>query len=123
MRDARGLAPEADYWVGVEGGVEADEREMSAFAWIVVESASGTTGKARSGTFLLPPIVSDLVRRGVELGEADDRVFGRTNSKQGNGAIGLLTDDVIDRVALYEHALILALVPFKNPHLYPALVQ
>jgi len=28
------------------------------------------------------------------------------------GAVGLLTGGVIDRVALYEHALVLALIPF-----------
>jgi non-canonical (house-cleaning) NTP pyrophosphatase len=54
----------------------------------------------------------------MELGEADDLVFGRSNSKQDNGAIGLLTGDVIDRAQLYEQAVILALVPFKNPDMY-----
>jgi putative aldouronate transport system permease protein len=58
-----------------------------------------------------------LVRAGLELGHADDRVFGRDNSKQANGAIGILTDDVVDREAYYVHAVIMALVPFKNPAL------
>jgi non-canonical (house-cleaning) NTP pyrophosphatase len=38
--------------------------------------------------------------------------------KQANGAIGILTGDVIDRTELYQHAVILALVPFKNDGLY-----
>ena len=50
----------------------------------------------------------------MELGHADDEVFGRDNSKQQNGAIGLLTDDLVDREAYYIHAVIMALVPFKN---------
>jgi non-canonical (house-cleaning) NTP pyrophosphatase len=29
-----------------------------------------------------------------------------------------LTNNVIDRVQLYEHAMILALIPFKNESLY-----
>jgi inosine/xanthosine triphosphatase len=110
--------PTADYWVGIEGGCEDTARGLEAFAWVVVRGPGGRLGQARSGTFLLPPAVADLVRQGVELGEADDRVFGRQNSKQANGAIGLLTGDVIDRVALYEHAVILALVPFLRPDLY-----
>jgi len=60
-----------------------------------------------------------LIRQGKELGEADDIVFGRSNSKQENGAVGLLTDNAIDRAQLYEHAMILALIPFKNEALYP----
>ena len=60
------------------------------------------------------------MRQGLELGQADDIVFGRSNSKQANGAVGILTDDVIDRAQLYEPAVIFALIPFKNPDLYPA---
>jgi inosine/xanthosine triphosphatase len=114
---ARAVAPKADYWVGIEGGCETMGEELTAFAWVVVRSAA-QTGKARTGVFFLPEAVAALVRQGVELGEADDRVFGRSNSKQGNGAVGLLTSDVIDRAEYYEHAVVLALVPFKNPQLY-----
>ncbi len=109
--------PDSDYWVGIEGGIDEKDGEMSAFAWVFVAGGE-MTGKGKSGTFYLPSKVAAIVRQGKELGEADDIVFGRSNSKQENGAIGLLTDDVIDRAALYESAVILALVPFKNPHLY-----
>lgn len=120
-RNAAKIHPHADYWVGVEGGNDQDEEdfagEMYTFAWIVVLS-DGRLGKGRTGAFYLPPAVADLVRQGMELGEADDIVFGRSNSKQENGAIGLLTGDVIDRAQLYEPAVIFALIPFKNPGLY-----
>jgi inosine/xanthosine triphosphatase len=114
---ARSLVPEADFWVGIEGGVQDHQGEMAAFAWVVV-TAREAAGKSRTGTFFLPPRVAELIRGGKELGEADDLVFGRTNSKQENGAIGLLTGDVIDRVQLYQQAIILALVPFRNRSLY-----
>jgi inosine/xanthosine triphosphatase len=109
--------PQADCWVGIEGGVDEGTGGMCAFAWVVVRSPS-LVGKSRTGTFFLPPAVVEYVRQGKELGEADDLVFGRSNSKQANGAIGLLTRDVVDRAALYEQAVILALVPFKNSRLY-----
>jgi non-canonical (house-cleaning) NTP pyrophosphatase len=54
----------------------------------------------------------------MELGAADDLYFGRSNSKQANGAIGLLTGDVLDRVRYYEQAVIMAFIPFKNQKLY-----
>jgi len=117
-RNAQFARPDADYWVGIEGGVEDLEGEMSAFAWVVVVTRQ-LLGQSRSGTFMIPPAVAKLVREGKELGIADDIIFGRSNSKQQNGAIGLLTDNAIDRKALYQHAVILALVPFKNPRLYP----
>ena len=114
---ARQAQPQADYWIGIEGGVQPIGSELAAFAWIVVRSTSHI-GKARSGTFFLPPAVAELIRQGKELGEADDMVFNRSNSKQDNGAVGLLTDNLIDRVHLYEQAVILALIPFKNKALY-----
>lgn len=115
---ARNLTPNADYWVGVEGGTEDDGVDMQAYAWVVVLSPRGV-GKGRTGSFYLPKAIAELVRQGIELGEADDIYFGRSNSKQVNGAIGLLTGDVIDRAQYYEHAVIMALIPFKNPELYP----
>jgi inosine/xanthosine triphosphatase len=120
--DARALRamemmPEADYWVGIEGGVMDRGTHLSGFAWVVILS-EGKRGVGRSGEFFLPENIAELVRQGVELGEADDRVFSRSNSKQTNGAIGLLTGDAVTRLGLYIPAVIFALIPFKNPDLY-----
>lgn len=117
-RAAAAALPTADFWVGVEGGVEEEEDQLGAFAWIVVLSDK-KVGMSRTGTFFLPPAVTALVRQGKELGEADDLIFQRENSKQANGAIGILSENAVDRTDLYEQAVILALVPFKNPDLYP----
>lgn len=121
LKRARGAArqsPEADFTVGIEGGIEEGIGGMRAFAWVVVLDDEGTIGRAMTGMFYLPEEVAKLIRGGKELGEADDIVFGRENSKQENGAIGLLTDNAIERADLYTHAVILALVPFKNPDLH-----
>ena len=109
----------ADFWVGMEGGIEDKNDEMGSFAWMVVKAKTGKFGKGRTGTFFLPPKVAELIKQGKELGEADDIVFGRTNSKQENGAIGILTHDMVDRTEYYTTAVMLALIPFKNEHLYP----
>ena len=117
VNNAREAHPEADYWIGIKGGVEAHEGELSAFAWVVVRSETGI-GKARSGMFYLPGVVADLVAQGMELGAADDLVFNQSNSKQEAGAIGLLTANAVDRAQLYEQAVVLALVRFRNEALY-----
>ena len=117
VRAAQQHFPEAAYWVGIEGGVEKDRGEMACFAWIVVQSPE-KLGKSRTSTFYLPKAVVDLMEAGKELGEADDIVFGQSNSKQGMGASGLLTGGVIHRATFYEPAVVFALIPFKNPHHY-----
>jgi inosine/xanthosine triphosphatase len=118
-RAARAMvaSPTADIWVGIEGGVADIDERLAAYAWVVVRSRD-RTGKARTGTFFLPEAVARLVRDGLELGEADDRVFGCTDSKREGGAVGLLTGGAIDRAALYRHAVTLALIPFRNAALY-----
>lgn len=118
VRNARTSRPDAAYWIGIEGGVAEVGTDMEAFAWVVIEGRAGVVGKGRTGTFVLPPRVAALIQQGKELGEADDIVFGQTNSKQKMGAVGLLTDNVIDRAAYYEQAVILAFIPFKHPEHY-----
>lgn len=112
------LFPKSYYSVGIEGGVEEREHGMEAFAWIVVLSNTGKIGRGRTGTFFLPDKVAELIRGGMELGLADDQIFNRSNSKQKNGAVGILTGNVIDRTKYYVDAITLALIPFKNPKLY-----
>ena len=112
------LAYDGDYWVGIEGGIEEHEEELEAFAWMVILGKNGLRGKARTSSFVLPHEVSLLVRSGLELGLADDQVFNMSHSKQKNGAVGLLTNDIIDRSEYYKQAMILALVPFLKPELY-----
>lgn len=118
-RNAQAAEPSADYWVGLEGGVDDSDHGMEAFAWMVVRGRDGRIGKGRTGSFFLPDEIAVLVRGGKELGEADDIVFKQTNSKQAGGAVGLLTSGVIGRADYYEQAMIFALIPHKNPDFYP----
>ena len=108
---------DADYWIGIEGGVEKIDNEMQVFAWIYIQSKE-MVGKARTATFDLPKKIIELIDSGMELGDADDIIFNRRNSKQKNGAVGILTKDLIDREKYYTHAIIMALIPFKNMDLY-----
>jgi inosine/xanthosine triphosphatase len=115
---ARALVPDADLWFGLEGGVAEREGVLECFAWAVVLGTSGSgelvRGESRTATVVLPVEIAELVRAGTELGEATDRVFGGKETKRSTGTVGPLTGGVIDRVAYYAHASVLALVPFRN---------
>ena len=108
----------AQYGVGLEGGVLELREGMFACAWCAITSRDGAVGVASTGNFQLPPRVAELVRSGMELGEADDVVFGRTNSKQNEGAVGILTHGRLTRAEFYAPAVLLALVKFLNPAHY-----
>jgi inosine/xanthosine triphosphatase len=115
---SRDVHPDADYWVGLEGGIEVIDEQLMAFAWMAVQGRSGDISTARSCTLPLPPAVKELVEGGLELGEANDRVFATINSKHGGGAFGLLTDGLYTREGVYCQTLIIALTPFVHS-LYP----
>jgi inosine/xanthosine triphosphatase len=108
---------DADYYVGIEGGVELFESEMMSIAWVVIRSGD-KYGKAKTETFFLPKEIGRLIKNGKELGEVSDIFFQRSDSKQGCGTVGILTGNVIDRTKYYSDAVILALIPFINPGLY-----
>ncbi len=107
----------ADYWIGIEGGIQKVNGETEAFAWVYIKSKY-KTGKARTASFFLPEKISKLIDEGIELGEADDIVFGLKDSKKNNGAIGILTKNITDRTTYYSEAIVLALIPFINDDLY-----
>lgn len=111
---AQARAPDADYWVGLEGGLDYFDGDLMAFAWMVVAGPGGRVSETRSATLPLPPRVQALVADGLELGEANDRVFSTLNSKQAGGAYGLLTNGLMTRESIYTQTLILALIPFVH---------
>jgi len=118
VEEARQVRPDAKFWVGLEGGIESLDDQLMAFAWMVIRGRNGKIGEARSVTLPLPPAVKELVDSGLELGEANDRVFSTVNSKHQGGAFGLLTDGRYTREFIYSQTLIIALIPFVN-ELYP----
>ena len=131
-----------DFAVGLEGGLEKSDEELWCMAWMAIVGNNSTTctsakaeddnycavdgkskslswGYAKTGSFLLPPGLCDLVlNKDMELGHADDVVFSRVNSKHGSGTVGKLTKGEIDRTEYYVHALKLALIPWIRPQLY-----
>ncbi len=108
----------ADYGVGIEGGVLDSSEGMWAYAWVVIIDRAGRIGAGQSGRFLLPTPIAAMVRDGLELGAADDIFFSRANSKQKEGAVGILSQGRITRQQLYEPAVTFALFRFINPDFY-----
>lgn len=126
--------------IGLEGGIEEQSGDLTCMAWMAVYGKRSdevlawtikgdrdytidddySWGLAKTASFVLPPKVTKLVKEdGMELGDADDVVFSRIKSKHGSGIVGILTNDLIDRSKYYEHALVLAMIPWIRPDVYP----
>ena len=113
------LALDADLGVGIEGGCVETPGGMRTCAWAAVVDRSGRTGTGGSLAMPLPEAVARLVRGGAELGHAMDALVGGHNTKHGPGAVGILTDGIVDRQHAYETLVAYALAPFLTPEFWP----
>ncbi len=119
VRHARELSPEADYYVGLEGGAEEMYGDMYNFGWVVVEAKNKEHGYGRTFAFALPPAIRHLmVHEGLEQSHATDRVLATSGTKMSTGTIGPLTNNAITYVDWYAPAVVGALVPFLKKDLY-----
>lgn len=106
---ARSVRPEADYWVGIEAGVE----DNMTFSWITIENKY-QRGEARSASMQLPPAVLEHLNEGKTLGESMSQLAGIDNLGQNGGAISYFTRGELSRSRVYYQALLLAFVPLQN---------
>lgn len=104
--------------LGIEGGVVDTHGSMRTCAWAAVVDVTAREGVGGSLAMPLPEGVARLVRSGVELGEAMDRLTGEHNTKQRQGAVGILTAGLVDRQAAYEVIVAYALARFLTPELW-----
>lgn len=108
----------ADYGVGIESGLEQIEGIWFSTGWVAIIDAHGREGLSSSLVRPVPVPSMELVLAGKELGHANDQVFGKSNSKQGTGLIGLLTNDLLTREGVFRDAVISALARYLHPHLF-----
>jgi len=113
-------ALDADIGVGLEGGVVDGPEGMRSCAWAAVSLRDGRAFVGGSLAMPLPPRVAELVRGGTELGHAMDQLTGADNTKHGAGAVGILTNGLIDRQRAYEVLVTYALAPVLAPDYWGA---
>lgn len=111
---AREALGNADYGVGLEGGVQEVGNELFECAWVSVVSKSGEVGLAGGLYFELPEKIANRIRRGEELGPIMEEIM-KYDVKRNDGAIGVLTKGMLSRQTAYEQVVKSALVRFVSP--------
>lgn len=106
---------EANYGVGIEGGVTEVEGKMFECAWVAIVDRDGKEGLASGLYFELPEKIAKEIKKGGELGPLMDQFTGQTNVKQGAGAIGIFTKGQLDRKTAYVQIVLSALIKFVSP--------
>jgi inosine/xanthosine triphosphatase len=109
---------DADFFVGIEGGIIQQYKRWFAFGAMCIIHKSGKKSFGTSAHFELPEIVTSKLLDGHELGTVMDEIMNQENTKQKGGAISFFTDGKMDRKQLYIPGLISALVPFNHNAMY-----
>jgi inosine/xanthosine triphosphatase len=127
VRLARATSKPWRFFVGLEGGLEVlqDDRSRRVFleSWAYVsDGARGFYG--RSGGIELPEeLAHEVLERGFDLSDAIDRFAGAVGVRDGHGAWGVLSGDLIQRDESFRVAVITAFAPFYNARMYGRATQ
>ena len=109
---------QADYFIGVEGGIVKKHGRWFAFGGMCLMDKEGRKSFGTSAHFELPGTVVKRLLNREELGFVIDEIMNQQNTKQKMGAIGFFTKGIMDRKELYIPGIISALVPFNHPDMY-----
>jgi inosine/xanthosine triphosphatase len=108
----------SDLGVGLEGGVLETEMGLMTCAWCVIVDREGRIGVGGGVHMRLPPPVARALQAGAELGPAMDQLTGQHNTKQAQGAVGILTGGLSNRQSAYGQLVAMALAPFVKMEYY-----
>ena len=106
-------AKKADFGVGIEGGIFVTSIGAFVNGWVVVTNGK-KFGAASTLSVMLPKSVLKLFEENKvkELEEAIEIISGVSKPGEKMGAIGVLTNNYLDRKKSFEEAIIAALAPF-----------
>ena len=122
----RSLVSEADFWVGMEGGLHVDKgREAlpggQAESAVWLENWACVTNGCHTyfgcgGSIPLPDAITrEVVGLGRSLAEVIDELSGKQDVRSGEGTWGILTGGRLTREEVFRRALINAFAPFYSP--------
>jgi len=108
----------ADFGLGLEGTTVDTKYGMFLCGWVAVVDKNGTFGLGCTSKIQLPEKVAEEIRNGKELGPVMDTLFGEKDIKKRQGAVGVLTKNLITRKDAFEQAIISAFARFIVPEYY-----
>lgn len=109
---------EADYGVGIEGGIVELTGRYYNLGTVVILDKSGFMGTGTSGWFEIPQKYLAELRTGTDLAEVVDKQLGTRGVGRSLGAVGVFTRGKVTREDLYVHGLYMALIPHLNRQLW-----
>lgn len=108
----------ADLGVGMEGGINKVMERYFLSGWCAIVDKNNNVSLGGGSTLELPNHVIQGVLEGKELGNVMDELTGIENTKQKMGAIGIFTNDLMNRQEAWETFVTYAMSRKLKPELY-----
>eukprot|EP01122_Echinamoeba_exundans_P005452 TRINITY_DN15607_c0_g1_i1.p1 TRINITY_DN15607_c0_g1~~TRINITY_DN15607_c0_g1_i1.p1 ORF type:complete len:194 (-),score=35.41 TRINITY_DN15607_c0_g1_i1:23-574(-) len=114
------LAQHADatFGVGMEGGLHKISDRWYECGWIAVVDRAGKVGLGSSARFECSKKIVDEILKGKELADVIDELTGLQDVRSSQGAMGIVTNGVLQRDECYTHGVIFAFAPFVSDKKY-----
>ena len=111
---------DCDYCIGIEAGLFWDSEAKKYFdrAYCAIMDRFGYLTLGHSGGFYYPSSVMDMVKQGMEVGEAMEKISGIEEIKKKMGAIGFLSKGLLNRDEFNSQAVTMAMIPRISRELY-----
>lgn len=111
-------ATNATFSFGLEGGVHEIEGQMYCCNWGAVALQDGTIISSAGAQFILPEEIAQKLRDGQELGPIMDEFTNSKNIRHHAGAIGIFTNNLVDRKEMFKHIvkLLIGQVMYQNKY-------
>ncbi|MEX2028522.1 MAG: inosine/xanthosine triphosphatase [Candidatus Curtissbacteria bacterium] len=116
-RALRGVK-DADFGVGMEGGIHKIGKKWFESGWIAVVDKTGKVGLGTSARWEMSQKVIGKLDGGNELAHIFQEIAQVENAKDEGGVMGLVTRNVLPRDLAYSHGVIFALAPFFSDPIF-----
>ena len=108
---AKAAIGDRDLSVGIEAGVFEMYGELIDIQHCAILDKEGRITIGMGSGFAYPPAISKLVREGMTVGQAVDRIYEGESIGHSEGAIGYLSGGRLDRKDLTKQSVLAAMIP------------
>lgn len=100
-KDQKRIRSQEVLGVGLEGGVFEQDGEVWSTVWAAVVDMDGVFYESNGARFKVPALIAEPILAGEEMGPIVNKLFGGTDVRRTNGAIGVITNNFVDRTEEY----------------------
>ena len=104
---------DALFGIGLEGGVHEIEGQLYICNWGALVTNEGDVFTATGAGVPLPQEIADQLRAGAELGPVMDVYTNKNDIRHDEGAIGVFSNGLVNRSAMFEHIMLLLIGQFE----------